>query len=151
MGEVEANSLLFWCQKIVNDPEMLPAGTVTHCNQAVNRICTGMDYDQFHDKMANEIIAHCRKYWIKPLGIAKDQMEVAHKSAQVGDLALLGLEDAPHGHVAICAPGGPMVYSGKWGMYVPRVANVGKSNAFMGANYAFDKIPEVFILGKTIS
>jgi hypothetical protein len=50
-------------------------------------------------------------------------------------------------HVAVVYPGRPMMYSGKWNIRVPCVANVGKKNEVMGANYAFGLYrPEYFAL-----
>ena len=165
MGDVERNSLEFWCGKIVNDPDLLPYHRiengkgilVTHCNIAVHRICRGMDYHNLEDKLANDIRDYCAKNWITPHGEHKDKMLSAYNAGLLGDLAILAYSDKPHGHVVVVAPRKPMLYSGKWGLYVPQVANVGgfrkdgtPNCGIMGASYAFHEIPEVYILGKTI-
>lgn len=169
MGEVEKNSLLFWCQKIVNDPNLLaedPRGNkfgsdkfsilpgenvTTFCNIAVQRICRGLDYNKFDDMVADDMHAYMLTNWILPVGTLGDRMAYAYGSAMVGDIAILSWLHIPHGHVAVAVPVEPMLFSGKWNCYVPKVANVGEHNDFMGANYAFTEAPDVFVLGRTLS
>ena len=169
MGEVEKNALLFWQQKIVNDPEMLaedPRGNKvgskefeikkgealkTFCNIGVQRICRGMDYDKLDGMIANSMYEYMSKNWIVPTGSKVDKMQAAYIAAQLGDICVLALKGNPHGHVAIAASVKPMLFSGKWCLYSPQVANIGKNNGFIGANYAFAEVPEVFILGRTVS
>ena len=169
MGEVEKNALLFWSQKLVNDPEMLaedPRGNKvgsnefklnqgeslkTFCNIGVQRICRGMDYQKLDGMVANQMYKYMAKNWIVPTGTTVDKMHAAYTAAMIGDLCVLALKGNPHGHIAVVAPQKPMLFSGKWNLYSPQVANIGKTNGFMGANYAFAEIPEVFILGNTVS
>lgn len=144
--EVKAEELKFWCEKIVNDPEMLPkkekVGTIevetTYCNIAVNRICRAMGYDKLDGMTANQIYDHL-----------KSNSEIldpnsAMKNAEGGHVVIAAQPGTFHGHVAVVWPKLPMVYSGKWSCYVPRVANVGENNGIFGANYAFKDIPEFF-------
>ena len=166
MGEVERNSLNFWCQKITNDPELLPEdkegrkqgapgfdGKIvkTYCNISVQRICRGLGYDKLDGMLANQMHEYLSKNWIIPAGDKKDKMLAAYNAGKIGDLAILAQKGNEHGHVAIVAPREPMLFSGKWGLYVPQVANVGKTNGFMGANWAFPEVPDVFVLGRTIT
>jgi hypothetical protein len=169
MGEVEKSALLFWCQKIVNDPEMLaedPRGVKigapgfrldpgedlkTFCNIGAQRICRGLNYNNLDDMVADEMYKYLIKNWIMPIGNLAEKFLAAYSAAVVGDLCVLAWYQKPHGHVAVCAPLRPMLYSGKWSCYVPQVANVGKTNGFTGANYAFTEPPDVFVLGRTIA
>ena len=151
MGEVEAYNLKHWTQKIVNDPDLLPKGASTFCNIAVKRICAGMGYRGFdeyesdikRDALANDIYMKCAADW------ARCDEKEAYSAALLGDLVMAAYHNpAGHGHCAIVSPEGPMVFSGKWNMYVPKVANVGArkmngeyNNGIIGENYAFGKEP----------
>lgn len=176
MGEVEKNALLFWCQKIVNDESLLaqdPRGKkigepefvlnpgenlTTFCNIGVQRICRGVAYTKLDDMTADQMHDYMEKNWIIPYGTPKDKMLAAYNASKIGDIAILSYKHNPHGHVAVCAPSGPMIFSGKWDLYSPQVANIGgmmkdgsTANGFKGANFAFTEIPDVFLLGRTIA
>ena len=119
----------------------MPKGGITWCNKAVDRICAYLGYAEFHGMMANGIIKHCQVSGdFSPLLITS-----ATALAKAGRIVIAGQEGQVHGHVAIVYPGRD-IYSGKWQVYVPQVANVGKSNGIMGVNYAFPAPPEFYIL-----
>lgn len=91
--------------------------------------------------MANDLVEYMKSSmeWRTVSALA------AQRHAWDGGLAVAGRKGAEHGHVAVVHPDGGMVFSGNWKQEVPTVANVGKKNAVMGANFAFDKFPEFFI------
>lgn len=169
MGEVQRHGLEFWCQKIVSDESLLAqdkAGkklgeqgfdgkiTKTFCNIALHRICRGMEYDTFEGMLADQIFDRCLAKWIVPPGTNQERLNAAVAAAELGDLAILAvrsdkLRGVLHGHCAIVYPDKNKGYSGKWGLYCPKVANVGKTNGILGANYAFEEVPFAFILGRT--
>lgn len=129
------------CEEIVNDPSLEPVGSTTKCNIAVHRICRIMGFPLFSDRgwLANEIYDYCKK------NCTQVERKWASEFANSGGIALAAQYGQHHGHVAILYPG-PMVYSGKWKMEVPLVANVGNKNGIMGVNYAFNKEPDYFVL-----
>lgn len=147
MCEAKAYELKSWCDRVVSSSDLAPANGVTFCNIAVHRICRGMGFDKFEGILANQIYEYCVMNWERPWGEKEDMGKQAAEAAGKGDLVIAAVKGNPHGHCAIVYPKGPMLYSGKWGMYVPRVANVGKENGVMGANYAFRDPPEYFIRG----
>jgi hypothetical protein len=173
VGKVERDALLDWCKRVVGERALLPEdprghklGDVgygllgrerakTFCNIGVHTICMGMEYDEMRAgeevMLANNMYDHLKKNWLVPDGSPALKMKMAHEGAMRGDLCVLAAKGKPSGHVAVVAPVKPMLYSGKWGMYVPQVANIGMKNGFMGANYAFESIPEVFLLGRTLT
>lgn len=169
MGQVERERLQFWTDKIVRDPELLaedPRGhkvgsqgfmlgpgehLTTHCNTGVQRICRGMEYDKLDSMTADEMHAYLKKNWIEPYGSTQDKMIAAYSAALLGDLAILSWVHEPHGHVAVVAPEKTQIFSGKWQLYVPKVANVGQKNDIMAANFAFTELPDVFVLGRTVA
>lgn len=155
MGEVDANRLRFWADKVVRDPEMLaedrqgrklgstgfqPPISKTFCNIAVQRILRGCGYDCLDGKTANQIYDHCLSNW------ARCVEEDARSAANSGDLVLACWKNQKgHGHVAVVYPDkGPMIFSGKWNCYTVKVANVGQKNDVIGANFAFSERPEYF-------
>ena len=164
MGQVEQENLLSWCQKVVGDDTLLAEDkdgnkigssafrepiVKTFCNFGVQRICRGVGYEM-PNLMANDLHDYLQKNWIKPRGLLSAQMEAAFNAAMLGDLAVLSYKHDPHGHIAVVAPIKPMLYSGHWSMYCPQVANIGQHNGFMGANYAFKEVPDIFILGRVL-
>lgn len=113
----------------------------TYCNFAVRDIAEAMGLALFKGLTANQIHAklltlpHCRQ----------DTGDRARLHAEAGQLAIASQTGQVHGHVAVVYPG-PMSYSGKWGTSVPMVANVGRTNGVMGANFAFKDQPTYFLL-----
>ena len=157
LDETKLHQLRYICQKVVNDPDLLPENskgekvvdpkingpiTRTFCNIAVNRICTHMGYDKLAGMLANQIYEHCAK---EPAWLHADA-DSAHEAALCGDLALALLQGQPHGHCAVVYPAGPKIYSGRWQIYCPKVANVGARNGIIGANWAFRERPLYVIL-----
>lgn len=113
----------------------------TFCNHAVQYITSGMGYSKLGGLMANDIVDFLlvSKDWARCDGV------LAQGAANNGKLAIAALKDSPHGHVAVCYPGG-LTRSGKWQKAVPMVANVGKENFIKGANFAFREEPMYFVL-----
>ena len=162
MAEIDKYRLEHWTKKIVNDPELLPEDSKGHklgdkdfklpivktfCNFGVQRICHALEYDNLAGKNANQIYDYVSANW------ARCHEEDAVKAAKLGDL-VLGVWKNPdgHGHCAVVYPSdNPMLFSGKFGIYVPWVANIGKNNGIMGANYSFKERPEFFRAMKVIA
>ncbi len=156
MGEIQLNTLKFYGNKVVNDPAMAPktlkdasGATIlrieTYCNIAFARIahgCLGME--SFFDIQANDIYDYLYRLWDAVLPAE------AHKLALEGKFVGVARKGKPHGHVAVVAPE-PMVFSGKWNIYVPMVYNVGgldskgeSMNGILGVNYCFKDPPDFF-------
>ncbi len=125
------------CDAVLDDPDLRPAGGVTHCNQAVTRVAAALGYNGFAGLLADEIV---------DLMAHSDAWEVATGSeaaiyALSGGLAVAGMSSArmgeTHGHVAVVYPLG-MGRSGSLGHDVPTVANVGK---FVGICLSSEAFP----------
>lgn len=163
MGEVEAARLKSFCDKVTNDPDLLaedvygkkialdasprPKEYKTFCNIQVQRIFRALGYENLDGLMANEIADYCEKNWISALE------GEAHRAAGLGDLVIAcwkNPDPLKHGHVAVVYPAAMMIYSGKWGRYVPFVASVDRVVP-CGANYAFAEKPKYYRLGRTIA
>lgn len=137
------------CDRVVADPVLAPERdsdgkiTKTKCNLAVQIICEEMGYGDFLGLVANQIYALAKKGkdWKKASG------DEASAAANGGALAIAAVQGTPHGHVAILYPG-PKVWSGHWNREAPVIANVGVRNGVMGANWAFAKEPDYFVLVK---
>ena len=112
----------------------------TFCNLATHHIATAAGFIGFKGMVANEIV----NYMKKSPDFAKVTAEVAQALANDGRLVIAGRIDDPHGHVACVLPGGELVNSGKWHEEVPTLANIGKNNGIMGANWAFGLPPTYF-------
>lgn len=140
------------CRGVVNDPVFIKRDITgdgipeTFCNQAVNRICIAhKGYYGFSDPKNEAITANaiCRKVATDPQW-RKDSAERAQEWANKGELALAAWSNPEgNGHVAVVFPG-EMVMSGAWRMKAPMIANVGKTNQIMSANYGFSEPPEYF-------
>lgn len=139
-----AFKLIEICEDVVNDPSLAPADGKTYCNIALHRIAVKCGVSYFEGKLANDIcdLVAGHKDWRKEADLARVQ-----KHANSGGLAIAAQKDTPHGHVAVVAPG-MAVPSGKWGKDAPIVANVGKKNGIMGANFAFATIPDFYLHGE---
>lgn len=136
------------CCEVYDNPQFKPRGGMTFCNQAVRFIAEKMGYRGFRSMLANQMVAHMKSSpdW---LAIKLDQAQIY---ANQGHLVVAGLQDQPHGHVAVIRPG-VADFSGKWESAAPKVVNVGADNFIgKGLNWAFKQKPEVFLLkfdGKT--
>lgn len=106
---------------------------VTYCNVAVNFIACNVGLKSFKGLLANEIINFIKR----SADFAKVSAADAQKLANDGRLVIAGRMDEPHGHVAVVYPGGELVNSRKWHEEACTIANVGKDNGVMGANWAF--------------
>ena len=114
-----------------------PDGETTFCNVAVNYISCAAGFSGFKGLLANEIINLMKK---SP-DFAKVSAENAQKLANDGRLVIAGRMDEPHGHVACVYPGGEVVNSSRWHEPAATLANVGKINGIMGANWSFPMPP----------
>lgn len=125
--------------RLIKHPKLQPANGKTYCNLFVTWACEEYGATDFEGKLANEIcdILFKSKSWRCVEG------ETANKIANNGGLCIAAQKNKPHGHVCIVYPGA-MVWSTKWGLECPVVANVGKRNGVMGCNWAFAKEPLYF-------
>ena len=137
---MDVNDFQSLCKDVVATPEFQPTpdGT-THCNQGLTRIAREFGVDNFEGKLANQLIDQISQ---DPKWAACDADE-AWNWAMQGNLAIACVKEAVHGHVATIYPA-EKVASGKWGMSVPQVANVGKKNEIFGENFAFHEPPQHF-------
>ena len=148
------------CDKILLQEDLKPEvdakGNLinTYCNLGVYRIARELGVDKFfyntttaRPMLATEIALACAE---NSLRFEHVEPERAKSDADSGLLVIAAQVGVPgvnggHGHVDIVYPGKPMTYSGKWGMLVPVVANIGKQNLVEGTNYAFGaKVPNFY-------
>lgn len=122
-----------------------PVLGVTHCNGAVQYVCEKMGLPEFRGKVANEIV---RLVEGQPERFPVVDPVLGQKLALDGRAVLAGIEEEPHGHVALVYPTTTALQrSNKWGgIEVPWIANVGKKNGVMGANWAFGRPPRYWRL-----
>ena len=132
------------CEMIVKDKSVQPKDGKTHCDWALNLICSHMGCSRFSDPdlLANKIYDILESEW------AKVDASWAREFAMSGGLAVAAQKGKPHGHVAVVYPG-PMVYSGKWKSWCPTIANVGRTCEITGANNGFVNKPDYFVF-KTV-
>jgi len=135
------------CERAVTDKSLEPSDVDgdgipdTKCNWGVQQICRSMGYRKFDGKIANDIYDYVTtaNEWVEASTIAI--VDRIKKGLSIGIAVQRGRE---HGHVAMIYPG-PLVSSGKWkSNSVPLVANVGKANGVVGANFAFRDEPRYF-------
>lgn len=148
MDELEKLKALL--DRIVKDPGFSPerdeSGAIvkTKCNLAVQYVLKGYGYEKFDGLMANEI---CDKILTSEEWLELQSTQ-AQKAANFGKPVIAVHPYKEHGHVAMIAPG-QLSTSGAWGVSVPYVANVGKDQGYMGANFAFpvaDSPPHYYML-----
>ena len=112
----------------------------TYCNVAVwnvgKAICSYLGFDDAKGAplMADQIDTYCNA---TPTEWEPVPLETCQALADAGEWILLTHPYSGHGHVATVQPGQAPVFSGKWNMEVPTIANVGQTNGIMGANFAF--------------
>lgn len=133
------------CDSIVKDKRYAPIFDLetgelakSHCNEAVTAICEEYGINSFRGLYANEICDFLKKKWRKVDG------HTANEAANHGVVAIAGQKADPHGHVAVVYPGA-MVWSSHWQKEAPVLANIGRRNAVMGANWAFHAEPTYWI------
>lgn len=122
------------CEETVNSLELTPHDGMTYCNVAVTRIVEEYGIKDFRGLTANQICDWLEKNWDKTNG------KEANILANEGVLCIAAQKGEEHGHAAVVYPGA-MVWSSKWGKECPVLANVGKRNGVMGANWAFATEP----------
>ena len=148
---VPKRSLKIICDYHLEDPSLIPEvikkedGTEeikTFCNFFVQRVCHDFGYEKFAGMLANSIHDHClsNEEWFKT------DTEGAFDAISKNHLVLAAITDYPHGHVAIGYRSNLLVFSGKWNGYTIQVASVGQKNGVFGANWVFQKPPDLFIL-----
>lgn len=136
------------CESVVKDPHLLGVGSITHCNEAVYRICRQFSgYEGFYDKKRQDIITANEMCDLMSAGgeWSKCDGKWANEYAMSGGLAVAAQKAEGHGHVAVVFPSS-MMKSGSWGKDVPMLANVGKTNGVMPASKCFTSEPSYFVL-----
>ena len=135
MREQDIAKLIAACEDAVK--RFVPDGETTYCNAGTSFVAGQMGYPGFIALLANQIVSKMRTSpeW------AEVDAGTAQKLANDGRLSVAGIQDEPHGHVAAIYPGAA-VFSGKWKKLAPMVANCGRKNGLMGANYAFSREPQ---------
>lgn len=136
--DIRKNKLLEAGRQAIEKFKPKEDGT-TYCNFAVDFICKKMGLDIFDGLVANAIVDLMKR----TADFAIVHCDSAEALANDGRLVIAGIQEQPHGHVAVCMPG-KAFYSGKWVENAPLIANVGKRNGIMGANYGFGDKPEYF-------
>ena len=76
--------------------------------------------------------------------VAAEEIVTLQTREGVTQSFLLGTPANPPAAVAVLFPGA-MVFSSKWQKECPVLANVGKRNGVMGANWAFETEPDYFV------
>lgn len=127
------------CDAVVKAPTLQAKDGFTYCNMAVQLICKHMGYDGFEGLLANQIYEKCDTEF------KKVDPKWAAEFAATGGVAIAAVRGSPHGHVAVVYPG-PTTYSNKWKQEVPLVANVGKTNGVIGANWSFREKPSYYLI-----
>lgn len=143
-------------EQSMNDPALQPtttkSGLITYCNLHCYKVAQKLGYPYFYnDKlarpmMANEQIAYIMEH---PHLFSKIYSPTkASEMAQEGFLVFAAVKDTPHGHICPLSPNGDFVESGNWKCKVPICANVGKTNGWMGINFAFskDNFPDFYVV-----
>lgn len=149
--EISREKLAAICEETINEPSLLGRKGTTYCNIAVQRISEFFGFHGFRGLLANDMYKVClnsdRWSLLKIFRVDKKTFSdclIAQSRAMNGNFVVAAKRGSGNGHIAVVYPG-KMAYSGKWGEDVPLVANVGKKNGIMGANYAFKERPEFFI------
>lgn|SRR3990167_5497678 len=130
------------CRAAFENEALLPRDGMTFCNQAVNFIAEQYGYTKYKGLLANQMIDLMRQdhHW-QSVGLGE-----AQAAANRGELAVLGIQEQPHGHVCVVRPG-VAVKSGKWQDQAPIVVNIGVANSWdKTANFIFTTKPEAWVL-----
>lgn len=128
------------CEKHLLSADLIARDGKTFCNFFVQRVANDLGCRELDNRTANQIYDYvsAATFWIKI------SAKMALDKAKEGFLVIACCKGDPHGHAAVVYPS-MLVFSGKWGAYVPQVANVGKKNGVMGANFAFEDPPHYFL------
>ena len=133
-----------------------PTTIETQCNFALNWLAIKMGHKGFPGGSkykpvltANEIAKQLKT---DPDFVKLERTDIsdvgyiAKREADQGKLVIAARAADPHGHVAVVLPGGELVRSRKWGGELcPQLANVGRNNGLVGANWAFGSKPEYYL------
>jgi len=125
----------------IGDKEYAPKDGTTYCNFASADIAEAMGCMTLRDKLANEIatMMETSPDW-QPV-----PMDKAQALANSGSLVFAIARATGHGHICVVRPGLEST-SGKWGVRVPAVMNIGK-DCFIGkgVNWAFQSPPDFYV------
>jgi hypothetical protein len=133
-----------------DNPEMRSANGKTHCDAAVGYIMAKFGVKKYlpDEWTANSIIDDLRKNPVfKTVNGSKDAQRLANK----GSLVVAGIQEDPHGHLAVVRPG-IAEWSNSWRRLAPKGMSIGNDAAtFIGKklSWAFKKEPEYFLLRET--
>ena len=138
--------LKYALDKVRTDPALAPSadGSVTHCdsNAFLTAAALGLpnlwaplqDATAMANNMVDFMEAHPERF-----SKFTDHL-LAWNLVNKGCLIYAALKEAQHGHIALLIPSIGMETSGRWGIQIPYVSNVGKVNDVMGLNYAFSTL-----------
>ena len=158
MPSKKAVKLRTYCEQAIEkfkpaDLDGDPSTIETQCNFAVNWICLKMGHLGFPGGSkykpvltANEITKQLKEDPDFARLEGPDVGYIAKREADKGKVVIAARAGSPHGHVALVLPGGSLVKSRKWGgALCPQLANVGRNNGLVGANWAFALPPDYFV------
>lgn len=138
MEKVDVEKFKIVCLALM--PKFKPKDGRTFCNFFVQAVCHEFDNKEFEHMRANQIFDSCEKLH------KKYSPDTAYKLSFEGVVVLAAWKNPDSkksGHVALVYPEGPMIFSGKWGIYCPKIAQAGWA-APRGANHGFFKPPTYF-------
>ena len=121
-------------------PEYSSSTGFTYCNLAAEEIAISLGCNDFHGRLANDMIyiMQTSPDW------SEVPMEKAQELANQGSLVFATHHKEPHGHICVIRPG-LMKTSGRWGQ-VPSVMNIGRENFInKSINWAFSEYPKLYV------
>lgn len=133
-----------------DNPDYRASKGATHCDASVGYILSKFGVKKYlpDEWTANLIIDDLRKNPVfKTVNGSKEAQRLANK----GSVVIAGIQENPHGHVAVLRPGIPE-WSNNWRRLAPKGMSVGSDEAtFIGRklSFAFKKEPEYFLLMET--
>lgn len=145
------NKIRLAIHKVLSLDKLLPKNNTTYCNVGLYYILKQLGFANDPNFIfiptkaphtANNIYLNLKK------NFKNVSIQECIKNILTGNIYVSAKMGKEHGHVAIIYPSKTVVYSNKWGINVPLVANIGYENGIMGLNYAFEDMPDIFYLGK---
>lgn len=117
----------------------------TFCNMFIRDCVTELcGIDLLKGMMANQIYDYLAKYATR-LPATLDTNSI-YREDKVFSVIIAARKAPKHGHVTILLPE-KFIWSGKWGQWVPKCANIGSKNMWdIGINFAFKETPDYFAL-----
>jgi hypothetical protein len=130
--------------------DLMPMDGVTHCNQFINYVCSGLGYEDFTGMLANEMV----KFMSDPKnGWISVSDDVAQAHANSGVIVIAGWSNPEgHGHVALVLPG-ILEKSHSFGRAVPKIVNVGQDVFFgkrLSSGFSQQHMPSIHVLAGMI-